>query len=300
MTLRLLAQLARALGTVLGAAFLLLVGLELAPGGPADLVADPAVADVLSARWGLDRPIPVRAFDWLARVLTGDLGTSWAYRPGAPVWEVVQGPLQRTAGLLVLAFPVAVMLASLPRRLGSLVVLVSALPVFLLAHLVVEGANASAWAAMSAGWLDRPGWFALPGVDHPVRTALAAVVLAVGSNVGGDLWTDMQRARDALQRSDFAAVARVHDTPGPGWKHAVLVALPVLSGRLPMVLGGCVVLERVFLVNGAGWVLWEAAMARDFELAMALGLVAAAVVATVTLVAESARVLLDPRLRELP
>ncbi|MEZ4319003.1 MAG: hypothetical protein R3F61_15925 [Myxococcota bacterium] len=296
---RLLAELARALGTLLGAALLLLVGLELAPGSPADLVPDPAVADVLSAHWGLDRPVSGRALSWLGRVLTGDLGTSFAYRPGAPVTEVIAGPLGRTAVLLALAFPLLLALGQLPRRSRSLMVAISALPVFLLAHLVVSGVNAATWEALQAGWIARPAWFALPSVESPVRTGLAAFVLALGSNLAGDLQTDVLRSRAQLERSDFAAVARVHGTEGPGWRHTVLLGLPAVLGRIPALLGGCVILERVFLVNGAGWVLWEAAMARDFELAMALALLAAAVIASANLASEGLRIVLDPREREL-
>ncbi len=294
-----LGGLLRALGTVLGAAVLLLVGLELAPGSPADLVPDPSVAAVLEARWGLDRPVWERAIGWFGRALSGDLGTSFAIRPGAPVTELLASPVQRTAVLLLLAGPLSVVIAALPRRTHLLIVALSAVPVFLLAHLLVEGINASTWAAIGSGWIERPGWFALPAVDHPVRTGLAALVLAVGSNLAGDLTVDLAQARATRERSDFATVARVHGVAGPGWRHAVLDALPVLLARVPVLLGGTVVLERVFLTNGAGHLLWEAALARDFELAMALSLLAAVVVAGAGFVAEAIAVILDPRRREV-
>jgi peptide/nickel transport system permease protein len=289
----------RAVGTVVGAATLLLVGLELAPGSPADLVPDASVKAVLDARWGLDRPVWERVLGWFVRAASGDLGTSFAIRPGAPVTELLGGALARTVPLLALATPLTLALAHLPARLRAGLLLLSAVPVFLLGHLVVEATNAMTWQAMVAGWIGRPVWFALPAVEHPVRTALAALVLAIGSNLVGDLAVDLGRARSARRRSDFAAVARVHGSGGPSWRHAVLDAIPIGLSRLPVLLGGTVVLKRVFLVQGAGNLLWQAALERDFELAMALALLAAVVVAGVGLAAEIATVALDPRRREV-
>ena len=295
----LLGQAAKAVGTVVGAAALLLVLLELAPGSPADLVPDPSVGAVLEARWGLDRPIWERLLGWWRRALVGDFGTSFAVRPGAQVLEVLWPALRQTAGLLLLAAPLAASLAQL-RRPRTALLLTSALPVFLLGHVVVEGLNALTWSAMQAGWVTRPTWFALPIVDHPVRTGLAALVLAFGSNLVGRLSTDLAAARHTRSTSEFAAVAQVHGTRGPSWRHALLDALPALLAQVPVLLGGTIVVERVFLIQGAGHVLWEAALARDFELAMAIALAAATVVAAASFAAELSRWFLDPRVRELP
>jgi len=297
--LKLLTELIAALGTLVGASVLLLIGLELAPGTPADLVPDPDLGQLLASRWGLDQPVLMRAWAWFSGVVIGDLGTSWSVRPGAPVWEIIRAPLGHTALLLGLACPLALGIACLPSRLRPVLIAVSAAPVFLLGQLLIDGLNSATWAAMGAGWLVRPAWFALPGVDHPLRTLLAALALALGSNLAGGLSAQLARSRLQRQRSEFAAVARVHGTPGPGLRHAIVDALPLLLAQLPILVGGTVVAERVFLMNGAGSVLWEAAMARDFELAMAIALLAAALIAGLGLLIEATHIALDPRTREL-
>ena len=61
--------------------------------------------------------------------------------------------------------------------------------------------------------------------------------------------------------------------------------------------GGLVIIEKVMLLNGAGSLMWDAAMKRDYPLTAALALIAAATVCGTRLAADLFRLVVGPRLR---
>src|ERR1043166_6195108 len=74
-----------AVPSLLGISLVLFIVLALAPGDPFSELASnpnvpPEVADALRAKFGLDDPIAVRYFHWLAAMLHGDWGFSFASR----------------------------------------------------------------------------------------------------------------------------------------------------------------------------------------------------------------------------
>jgi len=72
------------------------------------------------------------------------------------------------------------------------------------------------------------------------------------------------------------------------------------AGRVGFLVGGLVVVEKVLLLNGAGALMWDACLKRDYPLAMGLAIAAAAIVAVANLVADLVRFSVDPRLRRRP
>ena len=291
----------------MGVGALLLVLVDAAPGDAIDLLPDSdTLREELTTRWRLDAPLPARLAGWLADAIRGDLGTSWVVRPGAPVTEVVARPVLRSlcllAGALVLSLSAALPLAwaespgrrwaRTPARWVSLV------PLFLLAHGLIAGLNAGAWRALEAGWIDRPAWFALPQEDSALRTAIAVALLAWGSGALSSLVDDLRDALATLRASPFveAARARGESTRAMVARNLAPTLAALLADRLAFFLGGLVILEKVLLLDGAGALLWRAALDRDLELVLALGLGAGMVVATGRLAADLLRAALDPRL----
>lgn len=304
------------LGRLLGfaatviAAMVLLHGLLMAaPGDPIDLLPNgEELRPQLEAEWRLDRSPVERLAGSVGDLLRGELGTSLTVRPGAEVSALVaESGLSSLAILvpsLVLSVALGVGLAALTTgrsgRAGPLVQALSALPVFLLAWLGVTAINEATWALLERGLIARPAFFALPDQASALRTALAVTALAVGS---GALFEVHAACEDELARirgSGFVDAARALGLPV--WPHVLLNLLPplatVASSRVAFLVGGLVVVEKVLLLGGAGALLWEAALGRDYPLAIGLGLLAALVVAGTRLLADLARLALDPRLRE--
>lgn len=304
----LIARLGLFLATLAGAAWLVLALLWLAPGDAIDVLPDgEALRPALAADWGLDQGLGERWLRLLGGAATGDLGVSTTVRPGAPVWGVIARPAARSAAWVVAAIALAsvwgALLAYLTRgRRGlsrALIQGVSVAPVFLLAHLAVASLNAAAWSLMQADWILRPSWFALPDQDSPFRSALAVVVLAVGSGLLADVHREAEVSLGALRRSGHVEAARARGAPL--WPHLLpglaLALAQVAASRAGLVVGGLVILERVLLLQGGGALLWQAALMRDLPVAVALTLAAAAFVALARFGADALRILIDPRAR---
>jgi len=297
-----LARLAVFASTLVGTAALVLVLLEAAPGDPIDLLPNAAeLRPALTAEWHLDRPVPERLLRWFGRTLSGDLGTSVAVRPGAEVTEILAGPALRTFGWWAGGLVVAMLAGGLLAATGRARIAVrfwSLAPVFLLAHLLVAGINATTWAAMEAGWIGRPGWFALPDQAGLVRTAIAIAILAVGSGTLAEVSAEVGDALARLRSAGFVDAARARGMPVAG--HLVRNLVPALAAisarRAAVLLGGTIVIERLLLLNGAGTVFWQAAELRDYDLALGAAVGAAALVAGTRLAADLVRIAVDPRL----
>lgn len=356
-------RLAAFLATLLGSIAFVGLLLVLAPGDPISLIPNgEELRPQLEAEWGLDLPLHERYLRYLGRILTLDLGTSLAYRPGQPVLEVIQGPALSSLGRVLaalscamawgtalawwttrqplprrvlaqwlrgaLSLPLGVLrgrqpsvveraMAALARAVAWIAALawwvvdrpplhrlwlqgISIVPVFLLAHGAVLGLNEGAFALMTAGQIERPSWFALPDQPSSLRTSLSILLLAVGSGSLAEVHAQAEEALVRIQRSAYVDAARARGAPL--WPHVALNLLPSLAStlaeRAAFLAGGVVIVEKVLLLNGAGAILWEAALLRDYDLAMALALLAAAFVGLVRLASDAVRLAVDPRLRE--
>jgi ABC-type dipeptide/oligopeptide/nickel transport system permease component len=298
-----------AVATLLCATGLLLWLLVLAPGDPISQLPNSAeLRPQLEVALGLQHSAPVRWLLYLARLCTLDFGTSWVYRPGAPVIEVIWGPAQRSLLLVAAAFGVvglwgtllAFVTAGRRSALRGTVQLVSLLPTFLLAYTSVTVINKIFWGLIQSGLIARPVWFALPDQPSLVRSVLAVVVLAVGSGTLSEVHGEIEDALVRTRMSPWVDAARAR---GQAIWPLVLRGLApqlvsTLAGRAAVMVGGVVVVEKLLLLNGAGAILWEAAVDRDYDLALSIGVLACALVVAVGLCADGLQVLLDPRLRE--
>ena len=255
----------------------------------------------------LDRPLWWRVARGLGDAARGDLGTSLTVRPGMPVSELLWPAAARSAVLLVpalllglgTAMGLAWATAGRSSRARRVVQALSAPPVFLMAFLLVMGINDVTWSLMQDGALSRPGWFALPDQPSLFRTALAVGVLAWASGGLAELHAGCEDELVRVRESAFidGALALGERV----WPIVLRNLLPPLctlaAGRIAALIGGLVVIEKVMLLNGAGALLWEAALRRDYPLAMGIGLAAAGVVSVTQLVADLLRLAVDPRLR---
>ncbi|NOY26155.1 MAG: ABC transporter permease [Oligoflexia bacterium] len=297
------------LATLAGAVLLVQVLLWAAPGDPIDLLPNgDELRPALEAEWGLDQPLPIRSARYALHAAQGDLGTSLTVRPGTAVSKLVRDAAGRSAVTLSLALIVSVTLslglALITRGRRPVVRLVTQLltvpPVFLLAYLLVLSINVVTWGLVQDGTIARPEWFALPDQASTLRSALAVGVLAVGSGSLGETHAALESALIRILHSPFVTATRARGAHiGPTVLHNLLPPiLAVASRRVAFLLGGLVVVEKVLLLNGAGALLWNACLRRDYPLAMGLCLVSALAVSGAQLVADLARLALDPRLRQ--
>ena len=78
----------------------------------------------------------------------------------------------------------------------------------------------------------------------------------------------------------------------------VLPIFNIVVTNMAVLLGGLVVVERIFNFHGLGWLSWEATLKRDFSVIMGITLVMAFIIRVFMLLNDLLAVWLDPRLRE--
>ncbi len=289
--------------TALGAAVLAQVLLATAPGDAIDTLPNAdELRPYLAAEWGLDRPLPARVATAAIRALSLDLGESLTTRPGAPVLDLAleQGgrSLPRVAAAALVAV-LAAFLLSQHGRVRRALSLLSALPAVIMALVLVHGLNALCWAAIAAGGFARPAWFALPAEDHPVRTGVALLVLALSSNNLAHLASSARADVDRLLAAPFVEAERAR---GGALllllaRHLVVPVSRLAASQVAALLGSLVVVEHGLGLGGAGALFYQACRLRDWPLAAGLAALAGVAVASASLLADLLELAVDPRSR---
>ncbi|MET7401880.1 ABC transporter permease [Dactylosporangium sp. NPDC005572] len=281
------------------------LALRLAPGDTIDtLVGDgpdtPVIRAQIAKDLGLDRPAVVQYADYLWRLLHGDFGRSYVLqRPvidiiGSQIWPTVKLTLVASAFSVVIAVGLAVLTAGRARWLRGLVsgveLTVVSAPGFLIGILLLSVFSF------------RLGWFPVSG-DRDV-SALVLPALALALPIGGVL---SQVIREGLERAldePFAVTARSRGLTRLAlvWRHALRHALlpaVTLAGTLiGFMLSAAVIVERVFGRPGLGEVATEAVSSKDIPVVLAVVMLAAAIYVALSLLADLAYLLIDPRLRK--
>jgi peptide/nickel transport system permease protein len=284
----------------------------LIPGDPAARIAgEGATPDQIAkvaADLGLDRPVPVRFFDFLGGLLHGDLGTSYTY--STPVRDMILDRLPVTLSLTAVAVVLALLLGVpagivAARRAGrwqdrtatALTSVGLATPNFVLGLLLIlllsirwKWLPATGYTPMSEGfgpWLEH---LLLPGFALAVMSAAEIARQLRGSLI------------DALQQ-DYVrtAVAKGLSPFGVVWKHALknafMPVITVLGMQIAFLLGGTAVVESVFGIKGLGDFAVQAVMSRDLPAIQGMVIFAVMVTIVASLVVDLAYGWLNPKVR---
>lgn len=249
---------------------------------------------------GLDRPLPVQYLDWAGRALRGDLGVSLF--SGEPAASLIAARLPVTATLaltsmalaLVLAVPLGVIAATRPNSWVDRVSLVfavfgQAIPNFWfgLILMLVFGVYLR-WTPISGS--DTLAHFVLPSVTLGL-SAMPAIMRMTRSGM-----------IDALD-ADFVRTARAKGLLMPAvlvrhaLRNAVLPVVSITAVQLGALLGGSVVVESVFALNGIGQLAYQSIQRLDFPVVQAIVLMVSFIYIVLTFLADLANARLDPRIR---
>ena len=265
---------------------------------PAD--APPDVVDTTRHELGLDRPLPEQFLRYLARVGSGDLGTSLRFN--RPVAQLMAERLPRTLELtlaalllaVVTAIPAGILSALTRGRLLDQLTMVlavsgQALPVFWLSLLLI-------WLfALKLGWVPvfgygTPAHLVLPAISLStiVLGRLARLVRASMLEVLGQ---DYIRTARAKGLAESRVIAR------HGLQNAAIPIVTVVGLQLGQLLGGAVVTESVFAWPGVGSLAAQAVFDRDFPVVQGVTLVTSFIFVVANLAVDLAYVALNPRIR---
>ena len=286
--------------------------LEVLPGDVASRIlgrdATPETLEQLRTELWFDRPAPVRYLSWLGGLVTGDLGNSLA--SSRPVSEILAPRILNTVLLSAYAFLIYLPLTFIPALLQALhrdratdhafsvvtLVLLS-VPDFLLATILLltfvvmlpllpaislVDASSSAWEYLRA--------MTLPALTLAIVMAVYAVRM-LRDNLIEVLDSDYIRMAELKGLSRRRVLLR-HALP-----NALVPTLNVTALNLAYLVGGVVVVEKVFSYPGFGSLLVDSLQLRDLPVVEATVMIAAFVYVVANLIADVAAILLNPRLR---
>ena len=302
---------------LLGISFLIYLGLELTPGDvisyllPPEAIADLKPEELMAMReaLGLNDPFIVRYFYWLGGILQGDFGYSLA--SGVPisqlVLERVPATLELSVAALLFSTLFGVILGSISAlKRGSL--MDNSLTVFGMIGVSIPefifGLVALVIFALQLEWLP-VGKRLMPGYDsywdHMPHLVMPAMVLGLIMTAGVMRYTRSSML-DSLNK-EFIRTARSKGVPE--WRvnfiHGLRVALipvVVLIGfRLPMLIGGTVIIEQVFQWPGVGDLFVNAVRGQNYPLVMMISFLSVTAVLFASFLIDLLTALLDPRIK---
>jgi peptide/nickel transport system permease protein len=301
--------------TLLGVATIVFVLLRVVPGDVVQLrlagEGGRVAEDVLRAeraRLGLDRALWRQYVDWLGGLVRGELGLSmWT---GRPVAQEIRIRLALSLELTILATLVAVVvaiplgvLAALHRAtwvdyvLRVLTLAGLSMPSFWVGVMIVLGLlllfRWSPPVTFTSLWQDpvaNLSQLVWPALVVGLRSVALSARMMRSSllEVLGDDYVRTARAKGLPER---AVVAR-HAV-----RNALLPVITVVGLESAVILGGLVVTEQVFNLNGLGKLLLEAVTRRDYTLTQALIMLSASAFVVMNLLVDLCYAWLDPRIR---
>jgi len=303
---------------LLSAATLLLVSgfvffvLEVLPGDVATRIlgrdATPESLQLLREQLGLDQPVLTRYLAWLGGLLTGDLGQSLV--SSRSVAEILGPRIFNTLALSVYAFLLYLPLTVIPaviqalnrdraadQALSVVTLVLLSMPDFLLATILllifvlwIPLLPAISLVDESSSFAEYMSAMTLPALTLAIVMAVYAVRM-LRDNLIEVLDSDYVRMAELKGLSRIRVLLR-HALP-----NALVPTLNVTALNLAYLIGGVVVVEKVFSYPGFGTLLVDSLQLRDLPVIEATVMLASLVYVVANLVADLGAILLNPRLR---
>ena len=275
------------------------------------LSGDPAIAiagegareadiALVRATYGFDRPLVVQYAEWVGKLLRGDLGMSIYFK--TEVGPLIGSKLQVTLALglaslalaLLVSVPLGVLAAVfknswIDRTCLATAVVGQALPNFFFALLLVM------LFSIQLRWLPVSGsgsWqhFVMP-------------TIALGYYVAPAFMRLVRAGMIEVLEADYIRTARAKGLPPMQviFKHAlrnaVVPVVALTAVQLGYLLGGSVVIETIFALDGLGYLAYQSITFKDFPVMQVIVLLLSVIYVLLTLASDIANAWLDPRIR---
>ncbi|MBB6283115.1 peptide ABC transporter permease [Geobacillus sp. 46C-IIa] len=295
---------------LIGISFLVFTSMYIAPGDPAAIIAGPTASqadiDAIRDDLGLNDPFLVQYGRYMNGLLHGDLG--YSYQTKQPVWDAIATRFPNTLKLAIASIIVAVII-------GVVAGIISAIrqnswfdvssTVFALAGISIP----NFWLGTVLILIFAVNLQLLPvgGLDAPFYTAeglkqlvLPAITLGTGSAA---MIARMSRSSMLeVIRADFIRTARAKGLRERTviWVHALrnamIPVITVIGLNFGFLLGGTIITEQVFAINGVGRLMVQAIAARDFPMVQGSVLLVATLFVLVNLIVDIIYTFIDPRI----
>lgn len=261
---------------LLGVTLLVFLMLHITPGNPAAILAgegaDTETIENVANRLGLNDPLYVQYANFLVDALRFDFGTSW--RSGIPVGEEIASRFWVTVELAVYSTILSVFL-------GIIAGVVSAVKRYSLADVGIMlialfglsmpnfwlGLMMMQWFAVELRWLPASGWGSPEQIVLPVialGTAGAAIIARMTrSSMLEVISQDYIRTARAKGVKESIVIYR------HALQNALIPVVTVIGLQFGYLLGGAVLTETVFAINGLGRLVVDRISSRDFPVIQA-------------------------------
>ncbi|MEE8635708.1 MAG: ABC transporter permease [Acidiferrobacterales bacterium] len=307
--------------TLLGAAVLVFYLLRAVPGDPCEirlagtgLYADPAEIELCQKNLGLDRPLYVQFFEFVGGYFIGDLGDSmWTGRPityeiGLRFQLSLQVAIMATIVSVLLAIPLGTISAIRQDTWIDYVVRAFsiagiAIPSFWLGIMIILGL-----LIITQQWFGTP-W--MPPIEYvsPFEDPLANLsqliwpAIATGYRYSAVATRMTRSAMLEVLREDYIRTARAKGLLEKliinrhALKNAMLPVVTIISIEFAFLIGGLVVTEQVFNLNGLGKLFVDSVGAQDFNMTQQLAMLVVLIFILTNFAVDLFYAWLDPRIR---
>lgn len=262
--------------TLLIVAILVFLFVHMLPGDPARLVAGPeadaAVIELVRKQLGLDQPLYMQFLHYICNVLQGDFGISMVSR--RPVAEEIASRFMPTFWLTIASMSWAVVFGlgagivaavwrnRLPDKLGmALAVTGISFPAFALGMLLMQ------IFSVELGWLPTVGADTWKHYILPSMT-LGAAVSAVMARFTRASFVDVL-SEDYIRTARAKGVSEKWVILKHGFRNAMIPVVTMMGLQFGFLLGGSIVVEKVFNWPGLGRLLVDSVEMRDYPVIQA-------------------------------
>ncbi|MCW5238811.1 ABC transporter permease [Verminephrobacter eiseniae] len=262
--------------------------------------ASAAQVDAIRVQFGLDRPMLSQYLDWLGRAVQLDFGKSFYFQ--AEVMPLIAERLPITMKLGSIALLLATVVA-IPLGVLAAIYRDTWLDRIALAIAVVGQAMPSFWFGLGLILIFSVTlhWLPVAGNERWENFVLPAIALAYYA-----MPAMMRLTRAGMLEvlgSDYIRTARAKGLAKGKviFKHAlrnaVIPVVALAAVELGFMLGGSVVIESVYSMQGLGQLAWDAISRNDYPVVQAVVLIIAMFYIGLTFLADVINALLDPRIR---
>lgn len=328
----LLLRLATTAVTLIGVAVIVFFVIRVVPGNPVAMMLPPGATEEdiarLTAMYGLDKSIPAQFVIWAGGVLHGDFGSSITLRQ--PVLDLVLGRLPATLELSVMALVIAVLLGGAAALTGtrlrgtrteggidiangmalSVPDFLWGLVLILLFGVLVPVFQISGRVTPSLKLPFTTNFYLVESIlrlrfdltrDLLSHMFLPAVALAIPlAAIIGQL---LKQSLKETMHLDYVTLARTqgYSEAKVIWRealpNAILPTLTLVGVQFTFLIGGTVIIERLFSYEGLGNMAIDAVINRDLPLIQGIVILFAVIFTAVNLVVDLTYAALNPRLR---
>jgi microcin C transport system permease protein len=273
--------------------------------------------DEIRRYYGFDKPVYIRYAQWLWKVLHLDLGNSYIYQD--PVWDVIKArfPISIFLGMtgFLLSYLVCVPLGVMKAvRHGSRFDVISSVIVFLgyavpgwalgTALLVLFGGG-SFWSVFPLGGFRPDNWDSL-SFGWKIVEQMHYMFLPVVCYMVGSFATETILMKNSLMENLGQDYVRTAFAKGLSERRVIFVhalrnsLIPIVTGLghvISLVLAGSFLIERVFNIDGMGYLGYNAILQRDYPVALGILVVGSLLMLIGNILSDIIYAVVDPRIR---